>query len=166
MNMTGLSKKEAGSIKSMNEVILSGWVYKEPRISTYNTDIGTGKYATYMLLVENGFDYHKKDLIFIYSFGKRAEWVEKHIKPNTKIILKGFLNNKKSINESGNAVYRLCVVAFHHEFASSLPAVDQNQETQEDYEAERELQETVGSEINEREMIEQFLLSSVNEFYG
>jgi single-stranded DNA-binding protein len=149
----------------MNEVTLSGWVYKEPRILTYSSDKGNGKCATYMLLVENGFDYHKKDLIFIYSFGKRAEWVERYIKPNTKIILKGFLNNKKSIDGNGKVAYRLCVVACHHEFASSLPVSGSNQEMQEDYQTEMELQETAGAEISEKEMIEQFLLSSVNDFY-
>lgn len=149
----------------MNEVTLSGWIYKEPRISTYKTEKGERKYATYMLLVENGFDYRKRDLIFIYAFGKRAEWVDKHIKPNTKIILKGFLNNKKSIDGNGKVVYRLCVVAVHHEFASSLPTVSPDQEVQDNYERDNVLQEVDKSEISEREMIEQFLLSSVNDFY-
>lgn len=57
------------------------------------------------------------------------------------------------------------MVACHHEFASSLPVSGSNQEMQEDYQTEMELQETAGAEISEKEMIEQFLLSSVNDFY-
>lgn len=147
----------------MNEVILSGWVHKEPRITTSRTSKGESKYATYMLLVENGFDYHKKELIFIYSFGKRAEWVEKYIKPNTKIIVKGFLNNNKSTDNKGNTIYRLCVVAVHHEFASSQRV--SGEEMEEAYEEEQFFQEAGSSEISEKEMIEQFLLASVNGFY-
>ena len=53
------------------------------------------------------------------AFGKQAEFVEKHLKKGTKILLSGRVQNDNYTNKEGQKVYSVRIVVEEIEFAES-----------------------------------------------
>ena len=104
----------------MNIVILSGNVGKDPIIKTTQTG---KKVANFSLATTYGSgDKATTDWHNIVVWEKQAEFVEKHIKKGTKVIVNGRISNRDYTDADGVKKYITEIVCNDVEFAGNKQA--------------------------------------------
>lgn len=108
----------------MNKVILMGRLTRDPEVRYTQGD--NLAMARYTLAVDRRFKKDGEanaDFISCVTFGKSAEFAEKHFKQGTKIAVSGRIQTGSYTNRDGQKVYTTEVVAEDLEFAESKNAV-------------------------------------------
>lgn len=117
----------------MNKIILMGRLTRDPEIH-YTGDDRTMCVSKFSLAVDRRFkrtgDSVEADFFNCTAFGKQAEFVEKHLKKGTKILITGRIQNNNYTNKEGQKVYSMQIIAEEMEFAESKNASGNNNDTE------------------------------------
>ena len=109
----------------MNKVILIGRLTADPEIK-YSADNQANNVARYRLAVDRRFKKEGQpdaDFISCVTFGKSAEFAEKHLKKGKKIAVVGRIQTGK-YDKDGQTVFTTDVVVEEHEFCESKASED------------------------------------------
>lgn len=111
----------------MNKVILMGRLTRDPEVRYTQGD--NLEMARYTLAVDRRFKKDGEanaDFISFVTFGKSAEFAEKHFKQGTKIAVSGRIQTASYTNRDGQKVYTTDIVIEEQDFAESKAASQQN----------------------------------------
>ena len=111
----------------MNKVILMGRLTRDPEVRYTQGD--NLAMARYTLAVDRRFKKDGEanaDFISCVTFGKSAEFAEKHFKQGTKIAVSGRIQTGSYTNRDGQKVYTTDIVIEEQDFAESKAASQQN----------------------------------------
>lgn len=103
---------------SLNNVILLGYLTKDPEITYYNKDGKQKCLAKYQLAVGKTFG-QGANYIFCQAFGKNGEFVEKYLKKGMQILVTGELETGSYKNDSGKTIYTWAVNVSKHTFVGN-----------------------------------------------
>lgn len=114
----------------MNKVVLMGRLVANPD-ARYSQGEKPMAIARYRLAVDRRFakdGEQQADFISCVTFGKNAEFVEKHLQKGTKIVVSGRIQTGSYTNNDGVKVYTTDVVVEEHEFAESKSEAQKTRE--------------------------------------
>ena len=106
----------------MNKVIMMGRLTRDPEVSSSAS--GT-TFARFSIAVDRRFKREGEpdaDFFNCTSFGKQAEFVERYLKKDTKVVVTGRLQNDNYTNKEGQKVYGVRIMVEEIEFAESKNA--------------------------------------------
>lgn len=112
------------SVKTMNKVIMSGRLTRDPEIR-YGGNGNETCIANFGFAVERKFKREgqpEADFFDCTAFGKTAETIEKFCHKGIKLILDGEVQNNNYTDKEGNKVYRTRIMVNSFEFAESKNA--------------------------------------------
>ena len=112
----------------MNKVILMGRVTKDPDVK-YSQGSTPLAVARFSLAVDRKFKKEgdaAADFIPCITFGKTAEFVEKHVIKGTKLAVTGRIQTGSYTNKDGQKVYTTDVMVEELEFAESKKTAESN----------------------------------------
>ena len=118
----------------MNKVTLMGRLTKAPEIRYSQSDEPMAV-ARYTLAVEKRYKRQgesEADYISCVSFGKSANFIEKHVKKGQRIVVCGRLQTRSWEDNDNHKHYVTEVVAEEHYFADSLKNKEAAQKAQAD----------------------------------
>lgn len=118
----------------MNKVSLMGRLVRDPEVR-YSQAAEPLAVARYTLAVEKRFKRQgesEADFISCVSFGKSAEFIEKHVKKGQRIVVCGRLQTRSWEDNDAIKHYVTEVVAEEHYFADSLKNKEAAQKAQAD----------------------------------
>lgn len=118
----------------MNKVSLMGRLVRDPEVR-YSQAAEPLAVARYTLAVEKRFKRQgesEADFISCVSFGKSAEFIEKHVKKGQRIVVCGRLQTRSWEDNDTIKHYVTEVVAEEHYFADSLKNKEAAQKAQAD----------------------------------
>lgn len=101
----------------MNKVILMGRTTKDPDVRYNNENKASARYT--LAVDRRTKEQQSADFISCISFGKTAEFIEKHVKKGVKLVVEGRIQTGSYTNKDGNKVYTTDVVVDSAEFAES-----------------------------------------------
>ena len=105
----------------MNKIVLMGRLTKDPEVR-YSQGQNSTAVASFSLAVNRKFKREGEpdaDFFNCTSFGKQAEFVEKHLKKGTKIVIIGRVQNNNYTKQNGEKVYSVQVMVEEIVFAES-----------------------------------------------
>ena len=106
----------------MNKVMLMGRLVREPEVR-YSQSADPVAVVRYTLAVEKRFKRQGEsdaDYISCVTFGKSAQFIEKHVKKGQRIVVCGRLQTRSWEDKDNNKHYVTEVVTEEHYFADSL----------------------------------------------
>ena len=106
----------------MNKVTLMGRLVREPEVR-YSQSADPVAVVRYTLAVEKRFKRQGEsdaDYISCVTFGKSAQFIEKHVKKGQRIVVCGRLQTRSWEDKDNNKQYVTEVVTEEHYFADSL----------------------------------------------
>ena len=112
----------------MNKVILMGRLTRDPEVRYSQGDNATA-IARFTLAVDRRIKRDNEasvDYINCVSFGRSAEFAEKHLHKGTKIVIAGRIQTGSYTNKDGQKVYTTDIVIEEQDFAESKAAAAQN----------------------------------------
>lgn len=112
----------------MNKVILMGRLTRDPEVRYSQGDNATA-IARFTLAVDRRIKRDNEasvDYINCVSFGRSAEFAEKHFHKGTKIVIVGRIQTGSYTNKDGQKVYTTDIVIEEQDFAESKAASQQN----------------------------------------
>ena len=115
----------------MNKIVLMGRLTKDPEVR-YTQGENSTAVASFSLAVNRKFKRENEpdaDFFNCTAFGKQAEFVEKHLKKGTKIIIIGRVQNNNYTKQNGEKVYSVQVMVEEIVFAESKASSDNEQAT-------------------------------------
>lgn len=107
----------------MNKVILIGRLTRDPEVRTSQDGKPVARYTLAVNKADN-----KADFIRCVTFGKSAEFVEKHLHKAVKILVEGRLQTGSYTDRDGRKVYTTDVIVERHEFVESKEAAERNED--------------------------------------
>ena len=116
----------------MNKVILMGRLTRDPEVR-YSTGENALAIARYTLAVDRRFRKDGEataDFISCVSFGRTAEFAEKHFRQGLRIVVSGRIQTGSYTNRDGQKVYTTEVVVEEQEFAESKKSSEASQSSQ------------------------------------
>lgn len=114
----------------MNRVILMGRLTRDPEIR-YSQGENAMAFANICLAVDRRYKkegQQETDFINCKAIGKRAEFLEKHCKKGTKLVIEGSWQTGSYTNKDGQKVYTNDCLIDNCEFAESKAAAQNNQQ--------------------------------------
>lgn len=108
----------------MNKVVLMGRLTRDPEVR-YGAGENSTAAARYTIAVERRFKRDGEqsvDFIGCVAFGRNAEFAEKYLRQETKILLTGRIQTGSYTNRDGQKVYTTDIVVEEQEFAESKAA--------------------------------------------
>lgn len=129
----------------MNKVMLIGRLTRDPEVS-YSGENATSRYS---LAVDRKIKSGDQNVDFIncVTFGKNAEFVEKHLKKGIKIAVEGRIQTGSYTNKDGKTVYTTNVVVESHEFCESKGAQGTTIEPKKDVDGFMNVSDTSDTEL-------------------
>ena len=112
----------------MNKVILMGRLTRDPEVRYSQGDNATA-IARFTLAVDRRIKRDNEasgDYINCVSFGRSAEFAEKHFHKGTKSVIAGRIQTGSYTNKDGQKVYTTDIVIEEQDFAESKAASQQN----------------------------------------
>ena len=110
----------------MNKIILLARLTRDPEVR-YSQGENSMATASFSVAVNRRFKREGEadaDFFNCTAFGKQAEFVEKHLKKGTKILLSGRVQNDNYTNKEGQKVYSVRIMVEEIEFAESKGTSD------------------------------------------
>ena len=105
----------------MNKIILLARLTRDPEVR-YSQGENSMAIASFSVATNRKFKRDGEpdaDFFNCTAFGKQAEFVEKHLKKGTKILLSGRVQNDNYTNKEGQKVYSVRIMVEEIEFAES-----------------------------------------------
>ena len=112
----------------MNKVILMGNLTRDPEIR-YTQSENSLAIARFSIAVNRRFARQGEtdvDFFNCTAFGRQAEFVEKHFKQGSRMLLSGRVQNDNYTNKNGERVYSVQIIAEEIEFAERKSTADAN----------------------------------------
>lgn len=112
----------------MNHVVLIGRLVRDPEIR-YSQGEKPMAIAKYTLAVDRRYKRENEptaDFIRCISFGKNAEFAEKHMSQGRKFAVEGSIQTGSYQNKDGQTVYTTDVIVNGQDFCDSKPASSGN----------------------------------------
>ena len=110
----------------MNKIILLARLTRDPEVR-YSQGENSMAIASFSVATNRKFKRDGEpdaDFFNCTAFGKQAEFVEKHLKKGTKILLSGRVQNDNYTNKEGQKVYSVRIMVEEIEFAESKGTSD------------------------------------------
>ena len=129
----------------MNKVMLMGRLVREPEVR-YSQSADPVAVVRYTLAVEKRFKRQGEsdaDYISCVTFGKSAQFIEKHVKKGQRIVVCGRLQTRSWEDKDNNKHYVTEVVTEEHYFADSLKNKEAAQKAQADEEGFYPIDDTI-----------------------
>ena len=112
----------------MNKVILMGRLTRDPEVR-YGAGENSTAVARYTIAVDRRFKRdgeQSADFIGCVAFGRNAEFAEKYLRQETKIVLTGRIQTGSYTSRDGQKVSTTDIVVEEQEFAESKSALEGN----------------------------------------